>query len=754
MDKLLKIALMLTAVDNMSNVVNSATNNAMSAMQKLKDYSVKEFANGFMMFEAGKAGFAAMKPAVEAFGDMEEAGIRLQNSLMRDGGVFDGKMYDKLYKHAQKLSDGYTGSTEDYLKMMEVLKNNRVEPEDILGGVGEATAKLGHLFKMQPAAIGEFAAHMRNDMGVATKDMYEVMDLTQRIHSLGVGKDGQEAVYEMNQFFSKVGLGLANLKIQGLEASKAMGVLGSVFMAKGLSGENVGTNFRRILDGLRDPTKIAKSMEVAQKYGLKGFSLHVDEGDPHGIEKFIAKLNTLKGLSTEAVAEILKPFSGRQGLSTDFLELLAHSGVEDYNKYASKAFHQATLTQKEANLSTSYNQNLAIFKSSWRNTIAEMGAVIVPFLTKMFIFLNKATIGLRNFVHNHPGVVKLVAGFIALASSALMIAGAFKIAKVAMTIIDTLMGITKALKWLRIAWTLISPAVWAAMRSMIAFVGRAILMGGAGLAGVISSLWGVVTATWAWTVALLANPITWIVLAVIALGVGVYALIKHWDKVVPFFKKMWENIKGFFASAFNWMRTSFLRFSPVFLIYNHWSQITTFFHSLWDKIKAIFMAAVNWLLSIGPNMFNAGKNIVLQIWSGIKALAHKPVEAIKEMAGKIRNLLPFSPAKDGPLKDIHRIRLVETIAESIKPNALLERMRNVASQVFELRPQQGHYQPLALLGGGGGATIHLQYAPVYHAAPGETTGDNSAIAKFFEQNRRQLMRMIMDELNSTRKSYG
>lgn len=716
---------MLTAIDGMSNVVNNATNSAMASMKKLKDYSISEFGNGFMMLEAGKAGFDSMKPAIDAFGDMQEAGIRLQNSLMKDGGAFDGKMYDKMYKSAQKLSDGYTGSTEDYLQMMAVLKNNRIAPDEILGGIGEATAKLGHLFKMHPAAIGEFAAHMRNDMGVAVKDMYQVMDLTQRVQAVGVGKTGEEAVYEMNQFFSKVGLGLTNLKSQGIESAKAMGSLGAIFMRKGLSGENVGTNFRRILDGLRDPTKIAKANEIGAQYG-KTLSFYDKKGNFAGIENFVAQLDKLKGLDTQKIAEVLKPFSGRQGLSTDFLELLAHNGVEEFNAMNKDLFKQGTLTQKERNLSKGQNQNLAILKSSWKNTIAEIGAVAAPLLTKTYVLLNKVSIALRNLVHNHPMITKMVLGFIAIASAALMIGGAFKIFKVAMGLFDTIMGISKAIKFLRIAFAILSPSLWAA-----------------------------ISATWSFTVALLANPITWIVLAVVALGVAVYELIKHWNVVGPFFSKMWKSVKGFFSDAVSFIWKKILPFfMPQVLIIQHWDKIGPYFAKLWNDIKKIFMGVVYWMGDQATAFYNAGKNIVLNVWNGIKSLAHKPVEAMREMVGKIRNLLPFSPAKDGPLKDIHRIRLIETISESLQAAPLLNKMRSIATQVFELRPQQASISPL-LAASGGNVTIHLKYAPVYHAAPGEQPGAaNDSFMKWANDNKRQLMEMIRREMGDGRKSYS
>ena len=52
--------------------------------------------------------------------------------------------------------------------------------------------------------------------------------------------------------------------------------------------------------------------------------------------------------------------------------------------------------------------------------------------------------------------------------------------------------------------------------------------------------------------ALLANPITWIILAIVAVVAGaVYLIYKHWQPIVEFFKSMWDNIAGFFADAYN-----------------------------------------------------------------------------------------------------------------------------------------------------------------------------------------------------------
>jgi len=66
------------------------------------------------------------------------------------------------------------------------------------------------------------------------------------------------------------------------------------------------------------------------------------------------------------------------------------------------------------------------------------------------------------------------------------------------------------------------------------------------------------------------------------------------------------------------------------------------------KIKSVIASLANF------NLFDAGKKIVLSLWEGIKSVATAPVRAIKSIVSKIRNFLPFSPAKEGPLSTIDK----------------------------------------------------------------------------------------------------
>ncbi|RDW21044.1 phage tail protein [Oceanobacillus arenosus] len=65
------------------------------------------------------------------------------------------------------------------------------------------------------------------------------------------------------------------------------------------------------------------------------------------------------------------------------------------------------------------------------------------------------------------------------------------------------------------------------------------------------------------------------------------------------------------------------------------------------------------------DFFNAGKNIVGSIADGIKGAVGKVTGAISNITQKIRDFLPFSPPKTGPLIDIMDVKWGETIGAGI-----------------------------------------------------------------------------------------
>lgn len=193
------------------------------------------------------------------------------------------------------------------------------------------------------------------------------------------------------------------------------------------------------------------------------------------------------------------------------------------------------------------------------------------------------------------------------------------------------------------------------------------------------------------------KTVPWILIATLAIAAIMY-IYNNWGAISAWFKKLWARVKEIFASVWQGIKKIFLNYTVAGLIFKNWDKITAYFTDLWDKVKKTFTNVWQWIKGLTTDFWNAGSNIVSSIWEGMKSMASKPVEAIKDIMKKVRDYLPFSPAKVGPLRDIHRIRLVETIAGSIKPNALISKWDGTMG-AFGSKLKQPSVRPI--LGGAG-----------------------------------------------------
>ena len=71
--------------------------------------------------------------------------------------------------------------------------------------------------------------------------------------------------------------------------------------------------------------------------------------------------------------------------------------------------------------------------------------------------------------------------------------------------------------------------------------------------GLVAAFVAWTASIWASTVALLANPITWIVLAVIALIAAIVALVMNWDTVVAWLQNVWQACVDGVVAGWNWL---------------------------------------------------------------------------------------------------------------------------------------------------------------------------------------------------------
>lgn len=122
-------------------------------------------------------------------------------------------------------------------------------------------------------------------------------------------------------------------------------------------------------------------------------------------------------------------------------------------------------------------------------------------------------------------------------------------------------------------------------------------------------------AQWGLNAALLACPITWIVLAIIALIAVIVLLVKNWDKVKEVVTIVWNKIKGIWGSAVAWF-----------------SGIVT---GIKNKFVTVFTGIKNFV----KNNFVTIASFIINPFAGIFALLYKHCEGFRKKVDIVVNAI-------------------------------------------------------------------------------------------------------------------
>jgi hypothetical protein len=167
--------------------------------------------------------------------------------------------------------------------------------------------------------------------------------------------------------------------------------------------------------------------------------------------------------------------------------------------------------------------------------------------------------------------------------------------------------------------------------------------------------------------------------ALIAVGV---ALWKNWDTIRANVKTVWNDIKEFLAKKIIEIATNIrnkfneMKESAVEKLQNMRDKV----REIMDKVKGIFESI---------DLYESGKAIIQSAIDGILSMKDKIWGKVEEVVGGVRDYWPFSPAKVGPLSDIHKMDFAGPISDSIKKaeNPLMRSMSNLSGTVRNAMPQ-------------------------------------------------------------------
>lgn len=212
------------------------------------------------------------------------------------------------------------------------------------------------------------------------------------------------------------------------------------------------------------------------------------------------------------------------------------------------------------------------------------------------------------------------------------------------------------------------------------------------------------------------------------------AVINFYLSIPNMIYGVWLRIAAFLGGLWDTMVANFMEVVDFYLsipgqIYGVWLGMLGFFGGLWDGVKNIFSGFVDYIMGLPSLMLEAGMNIMNSLWEGIKSTVNKPIDAVANVAQQIRDYFPFSPAKEGALRDIHRVKLMETVAQSVRPGALIHKVDESTQAVASRLPvlPQPVYGPgasggLSMSGSVSGQPVTLNFSPTINITGTGTGG--------------------------------
>lgn len=209
------------------------------------------------------------------------------------------------------------------------------------------------------------------------------------------------------------------------------------------------------------------------------------------------------------------------------------------------------------------------------------------------------------------------------------------------------------------------------------------------------------------------------------IGVVVFAAIVGFIGIIVALIAGFARLIGFIAKTIAWF-----------------AQLAS---SAYKSVKSIASSVINALAGAGSWLYNAGRSIIQGLVNGIKSKFTEAVNTVKNGLSRIRNLLPFSPAKEGPFSGkgwtlYSGMSIMQGFADGIRKNADMPQMAldkaltatmpmNINANIpTNMTPQQS-------------TTNNNIYGNI-------TLGDQSAVDKFFDRLNRN------NELARKGMSYG
>ena len=719
LDTMMKVSLTLVAFDKMSRVIRDAVNKSNDEFDKLQR-EIKNTSDmldklGQNMTKVGGAltlaggGLAYKLGITEAIPEAFQMEHRLRE--LGNVGQLSAKQLEDMDKRLASISRYTNQMRPEIAEGLNVLVASGIDPTKALDYMNV----IGRTATGEQAAIADIS---RTAFAVSDNLKVPIDDLAKSMDILAMsGKEGRFELKDMAAAFPSLTAGAAMLGMKGTPAVASLGAALQVAMKGAGEASEAANNLENFIQKVTSPLAV-KNFEEVFGVNLKQVLLDAAAQGRDPILEVIEMMTELSGGDVFKVSEVfqdkqvlnfIKPMMQnldeykRIKASALSAEGVVDSDFEHMMETTNEQFKLLKINMKELvfphlhkpielinNLLTKINNNPLLQKGLFGAIIGTIGLGI------LLTTLGTATIIIGKFVGMYGTFLKYARDltpvlvqnsqklmqFLGLNSAT---SGGF-IGNIAQLDKNLRNGLINGIKTLPANISKSSAALkdWAvtSIKAMPANFINGLKAFKTGFLSIPNLIKNAIIAFRAFSVTLLTSPLGWI-----ALAIGVVALViyKYWKPISGFFKGMWQGLKEGLQPLMPLFQRMGKALSPILAPIK---AIVDWFKKLIKPVedtggaaekmgvrfgKAIANIIVK-LVELVTKAFEFGSKITSMLAAGIMSGIAKVKGCISQVAQVIRDHLPHSPAKTGPLKDLHKVKIVETIASTLKPLPLQNAM--------------------------------------------------------------------------------
>jgi TP901 family phage tail tape measure protein len=695
MDQLMKLAVVVSVLDKLTGPVRKMAESmkgferAAQRGMKVAEFGAKMGVAGVLVGDAAGRAKAALQGMMQPMVELEDRLGELRTVVTpASGSVVDAM--GQMKSAAVDWSKNYSQRADQFVSASYMMSSAGLNHEQALAGTRTAmqvaTATMG-----DQSTAANLLATIYNNLGnrstSAATEMQRLGDITTKTQQMFQIKD-------LAQLNEGLKYAVPTAKQYRGEIEELYLVMGALNNA-GLQGSMAGTAYSATM---RNMMKASKSLGFEVARNSKGGIDFVAT-----LENMRASLGPVSSMS-DATTEKLKKAFGDEGVRSivllmDQTKLLKQQlgGIQGSAGVTATAFEQ--LEQRTS--------------AKWRRIQNRMDAVkmsmaekLVPHLEVLVPKIEAVIQKISEFIDKNPGLMRVAAaigviGTVALTvmapilaiGGAIAILGGTAVTAVAKAISAVIVLGTKLKVLTTALWGVVrASAVWAktvlvsvvgAIKAWVVGMGQLVAKGVMALLSVMGSL---IASVWSFTVALLANPITWIVVGIAALIAAIVLLIVYWDAVKNAIVSAWQTAVDWTASAVGAVVGWFTGMGQA--IGQVVSSVVEWFTGLPGKIAAVFQSALEWITGLGRRFWEAGKGLFGALVEGLKAAAGEVIDTVANTLSYVRDLLPFSDARRGPLSSLTKSgrSFWTTWAGDMSQDQPVRRTTEVLSRVRMLLP--------------------------------------------------------------------